>query len=123
MSSKLSSMMLPDEEGKSDERKCREVLVAISGLTACTEKDVRFADNVDEIKPQTGGVKDVKAAQADSELSEMTPEAREEIKRLAMSQQKSRLQEQRAGHFAYDTFSLPASRVSMYRKSAMALAY
>lgn len=74
---------------------------------------MRFADGVEEIKPEPShSTKDVKAAQANAELEEMTPEAREEIRRLAMSQQKSRLQEQRAAHFAYDTFSLPASRVS-----------
>jgi len=74
---------------------------------------VRFADGVKEFGPEPGNpARDVKSAQADAELEEMTPEAREEIRRLAMSQQKSRIQEQRASHFAYDTFSLPASRVS-----------
>lgn len=95
MTSKLSSMSLPGEEGDAGER-----------------ANVRFAPAVEEINPKPSSEpKDVKSAQADAELDEMTPEAREEIRRLAMSQQKSRLQEQRASHFAYDTFSLPASRV------------
>lgn len=75
---------------------------------------VRFAEEVQQLRPEPselGGPKDVKEAQRQAELEEMTPEAREEIRRLAMSHQKSKLQEQRAGHFAYDTFSLPASRV------------
>lgn len=74
--------------------------------------NVRFKDSVETYKAQPEmPVKDLKTAQAEAELEEMTPEAREEIRRLAMSQQKSRLQEQRTSHFAYDTFSLPASRV------------
>lgn len=77
------------------------------------QSNVRFADGVEEFRPEPGRpTRDVKSAQANAELEEMTPEAREEIRRLAMSQQKSRIQEQRASHFAYDTFSLPASRVS-----------
>lgn len=81
---------------------------------AAEKSNVRFAEEVQKLQPEASadnGPKDVKQAQWDAELEEMTPEAREEIRRLAMSQQKSRLQEQRAGHFAYDTFSLPASRV------------
>ena len=77
------------------------------------QSNVRFAEGVEEIRPEPSvDPKDVKSAQANAEMEEMTPEAREEIRRLAMSQQKSRMQEQRAAHFAYDTFSLPASRVS-----------
>lgn len=77
------------------------------------KSNVRFAEGREEFRPEPGQpTRDLKAAQANAELEEMTPEAREEIRRLAMSQQKSRIQEQRASHFAYDTFSLPASRVS-----------
>lgn len=81
---------------------------------ATDKSNVRFAEEVKQLNPQENetGPTDLKTAQWEAELEEMTPEAREEIRRLAMSQQKSRLQEQRATHFAYDTFSLPASRVS-----------
>lgn len=82
--------------------------------TGGDKSNVRFAEEVQNLQPEASSVtgpKDVMQAQQEAELEEMTPEAREEIRRLAMSQQKSRLQEQRAGHFAYDTFSLPASRV------------
>lgn len=73
---------------------------------------MRFSDAVTEMRPEpSNDVRDLKKAQEEAEMEEMTPEAREEIRRLAMSQQKSRLQEQRASNFAYDTFSLPASRV------------
>lgn len=78
------------------------------------KSNVRFAEGVQALAPEPSSdarPKDVKEAQRLAEMEEMTPEAREEIRRLAMSQQKSKLQEQRAGHFAYDTFSLPASRV------------
>lgn len=76
------------------------------------KKTARFAEAVEHIRPESDvNEKDVIQAQKEAELEEMTPEAREEIRNLAMAQQKSRLQEHRAGHFAYDTFSLPASRV------------
>ncbi|KAK5077922.1 Nitrogen permease reactivator protein [Lithohypha guttulata] len=103
MSSKLSSMFLPgDDHGKN------------TGQTnePSDRSNVRFSEAVEAIQPQSDAeIKDVTTAQREAELNEMTPEAREEIRRLAMSQQKSRVQEQRAAHFAYDTFSLPASRV------------
>lgn len=93
-------------------------LIALIGTTgrddAPEKSNVRFAEDVQNLRPEPtddAGPRDLKQAQQEAELEEMTPEAREEIRRLAMSQQKSRLQEQRAGHFAYDTFSLPASRV------------
>jgi len=77
------------------------------------KSNVPQAEGREEFRPQPGQPpQDVKVAQANADQGEMTPEAREEIRRLAMSQQKSRMQEQRASHFAYDTFSLPASRVS-----------
>lgn len=80
--------------------------------TTGDKSNVRFKDAVETYKPQPEiPTRDLRTAQEEAEAEEMTPEAREEIRRLAMSQQKSRLQEQRASHFAYDTFSLPASRV------------
>lgn len=92
------------------------MLKIVSGDNIAGDKsNVRFKDAVETYKPQPGmPIKDLRSAQEEAELEEMTPEAREEIRRLAMSQQKSRLQEQRASHFAYDTFSLPASRVCIY---------
>ena len=112
MSSKLSSMALADDkdmEGRMFVRKWKDN----HWQCADDKSNVRFASAVDEIRPEAShdGPEDLIEAQHEAELQEMTPEAREEIKRLAMSQQKSRIQEQRVSHFAYDTFSLPASRV------------
>ncbi|RMZ76501.1 hypothetical protein DV738_g4922, partial [Chaetothyriales sp. CBS 135597] len=42
---------------------------------------------------------------------DLSPEAREQIKHLAMSLQKSRLQESRLANFAYEPVSMPPSRV------------
>lgn len=90
--------------------------VAEKAYSAAEKSGVRFASGVEDMAPEpVNPGKDLKAVQNDSPLDEMTPEAREEIRRLAMSHQKSRLQEQRASNFAYDTFSLPASRVCIHR--------
>lgn len=89
-----------------------QLIHRVENNDANDKKTARFAEAVEHIQPQPSiDNKDVIQAQKEAELEEMTPEAREEIKRLAMAQQKSRIQENRAGHFAYDTFSLPASRV------------
>jgi hypothetical protein len=71
---------------------------------------VRFAAADEEIDPLNesrrtseagGGVKN----------EELSPEAHEQIRNLAMSLQKSRLQESRMANFAYETVSMPPSRV------------
>lgn len=93
MSSKLSSMMLPGDNPAS--------------ASNAAPKELKFANNVDNIGSTSAG-----SSRRPSEAQdEMTPEAREEIRRLAIAPQKSRLQEQRAAHFNYETFSLPTSRV------------
>ena len=63
---------------------------------------VKFAQGVEEIVPGVSdNPKDVIMAQEEADNEEMTPEAREEIRRLAMAQQKSRLQEHRAANFSF----------------------
>lgn len=49
------------------------------------------------------------------DYDDLSPQAKEEIKNLAMTLQKSRLQESRMANFTYEPVSLPASRVgSLY---------
>ena len=121
MASKLSAMLLPGDDNDCKLQSNRAKAWGLSSDLAYRavqdgandKSNVRFADRVEDIRPEPSEpIRDLKQAQDEAELEEMTPEAREEIRRLAVSQQKSRLQEQRAAHFAYDTFSLPASRVS-----------
>ena len=47
------------------------------------------------------------------EYEDLSPQAKEEIKSLAMTLQKSRLQESRMANFTYEPVSLPASRVCL----------
>lgn len=68
--------------------------------------NVRFAAQEETIEP----VKDITNAQ-DKDPDELSPEAHEQIRNLAMTLQKSRLQESRMANFAYEPVSMPPSRV------------
>lgn len=50
---------------------------------------------------------------------DLSPEAHEQIRNLAISLQKSRLQENRMSNFAYETVSMPPSRVSRHDTAPM----
>ncbi|KIV87432.1 hypothetical protein PV11_02977 [Exophiala sideris] len=105
MTSKLSAMFLPGDDSKND-----------SGTKAGPEQgpdrrdeaqsNVRFASQDEEIDP-----KDAAARAADEDDEELSPEAHEQIRNLAISLQKSRVQESRMANFAYETVSMPPSRV------------
>jgi hypothetical protein len=71
---------------------------------------VRFSSGVEEIEPVE---KDITQTESDgSKLTEnLTSEAKEEIRGLAMTLQKSKLQESRMSNFQFEPVSLPASRV------------
>lgn len=71
--------------------------------------NVRFASEDEEIDPLDETRRLSEAAGARDE--ELSPEAHEQIRSLAMSLQKSRLQENRMANFAYETVSMPPSRV------------
>ena len=74
---------------------------------------VHFASGVQEIEPiQSIHQMCQTSDEGDNSMEDLTPEAKEEIKRLAMNLQKSRLQESRMSNFAFEPVSLPASRVS-----------
>lgn len=77
------------------------------------QSGVRFANDVQEIEPG-GNVHNMTAALGEEgkNYDELTPQAKDEIKNLAMTLQKSRLQESRMANFSYEPVSLPASRVS-----------
>jgi hypothetical protein len=76
-----------------------------------TPQGVRFASGVEEIEP-TEKVHDMTTTDNDRSKSEdLSPEAKEEIRSLAMTLQKSKLQESRMSNFQFEPVSLPASRV------------
>ncbi len=129
MTSKLSAMLLPgddskDNKGKGETDTQEKAPLADCSLDSKADQDerpnkpdnatslsgnVRFAADDEEIDPrddtrrlsQAGGVKN----------EELSPEAHEQIRNLAMTLQKSRLQESRMANFAYETVSMPPSRV------------
>lgn len=88
-----------------------------ANATSESPSGVRFATDVQEIEPAKA-VHDmtVPAGQDGKEYEDLTPQAKEEIKSLAMTLQKSRLQETRMANFTYEPISLPASRVSSLRE-------
>src|SRR5271155_4214963 len=75
-----------------------------------TPQGVRFASGVEEIEPVK---KDITKTASDGQKSmeNLTPEVKEEIRSLAMTLQKSKLQESRMSNFQFEPVSLPASRV------------
>jgi hypothetical protein len=83
------------------------------------QSGVRFANDIQEIEP-AAAVHDMTApaGQEGKDYEDLTPQAKEEIKNLAMTLQKSRLQESRMANFTYEPISLPASRVSGSRGQA-----
>jgi hypothetical protein len=140
MTSKLANMFLPEEKEEQTTRMLRlDILTFLSPLTnegchyvdaesarnenSTTEKpkdasnsaqqSVRFASGVEEIEP-VKKVNDLTKSNDDRSRSieELSPEAKEEIRNLAMTLQKSKLQESRMSNFQYEPVSLPASRVS-----------
>ena len=74
---------------------------------------VRFASGVQEIEPSTklDSLNSIPSDPTDEKLPEdLSPEAKEEIRRLAMTLQKSKLQESRMCKFAFEPCSLPPSQ-------------
>ncbi|OAP64924.1 hypothetical protein AYL99_00896 [Fonsecaea erecta] len=113
MTSRLSAMFLPGDDPKPDpdvkEKREPAQNTETKEKPESPQGAVRFASENEEIDPldksrrlsQAGGVKN----------EELSPEAHEQIRNLAMSLQKSRLQENRMANFAYETVSMPPSRV------------
>lgn len=123
MTSKLASMFLPGEGNKDGESPSSGTLQATwltrSSTDASTAhsdgapSNVRFANDVQEIEPAEKIRRPTVASDEEGkDYDDLTPQAKEEIKNLAMTLQKSRLQESRMANFTYEPVSLPASRVS-----------
>lgn len=73
---------------------------------------VRFASVNQEIEPAHSLQAVRKITSDNAKLArELSPEAQQEIRNLAMTVQKSRLQESRMSNFAFEPVSLPPSRV------------
>jgi hypothetical protein len=72
---------------------------------------VRFASQQQEIEP-VPPMTHVESLVGPQPRDDLTPEAQEELRTLAMSLQKSRLQTRRMGNFNFEPVSLPVSRVS-----------
>ncbi|KAJ9644999.1 Nitrogen permease reactivator protein [Knufia peltigerae] len=108
MTSKLSEMVLPGDDSKkdSDSKSGGEQK---SNTPEDTQSNVRFASHDEEIDPLDTRRKNSETEGARDE--ELSPEAHEQIRNLAISLQKSRLQENRMANFAYETVSMPPSRV------------
>jgi hypothetical protein len=97
----LLTKLMPDDAGNKktpDERPKDTSNSALQG--------VRFASGVEEIEPVTKTDSDRPKSTED-----LPPEAKEEIRSLAMTLQKSKLQESRMSNFQFEPVSLPASRV------------
>jgi hypothetical protein len=83
---------------------------------------VRFKAEDEEIQPVQAVAsiaKPDKKASIDTE--ELSPEAHEQIRSLAMTLQKSRIQESRLANFAYEPVSMPPSRVRGFHFGSAAL--
>ena len=117
MSSKLSSVLFPGADTDKHESGCRQLehkskqcKLTIAAETKAQEdvdkSNVRFAAQDEQIEPAAGPV-DLD----DDAVEDLSPEAHEQIRNLAMTLQKSRLQENRMSNFAYEPVSMPASRV------------
>lgn len=76
------------------------------------KSNVRFAAQDEQIEPITS-----LTDSGDKRPEDLSPEAHEQIRNLAMTLQKSRLQENRMSNFAYEPVSMPASRVSRMMSS------
>src|ERR1700712_4579010 len=127
MTSKLSAMFLPGDDSKTNKstwmpKSSKKAQLANPKSTGAnpeeeeqqnTEKKdqgaVRFAPEDEEIDPLDESRRRSGAGGVENE--ELSPEAHEQIRNLAMSLQKSRLQENRMANFAYETVSMPPSRV------------
>jgi len=101
----LLTKLMPDDAGNEktpDERP--------NDTSNSTPQGVRFASGVEEIEPVK---KDITKTDSDGSKSmeNLTSEAKEEIRSLAMSLQKSKLQESRMSNFQFEPVSLPTSRV------------
>jgi hypothetical protein len=123
MTSKLSSVLFPGSDGSQNNSMSHQYVPRRQGGVLTTRSDqkvqngsqqpdesdrgnVRFASAEETIEP----VKSL-TDNDDKRADDLSPEAHEQIRNLAMTLQKSRLQESRMANFAYEPVSMPTSRV------------
>ena len=126
MASKLSNMFFPGDGETKNESECTAPFVSTrtndqapdtAGDPSDNHQDakagVKFSNDVEHIQPVRNIHNMITTEHvAPKEVEDLPPEAKEEIRSLAMTLQKSRIQESRMSNFAYEPVSLPASRVS-----------
>ncbi|EXJ78556.1 HAL protein kinase [Capronia coronata CBS 617.96] len=132
MTSKLSAMFFPgddpkkEEEGTEDSDAQKSEQAADVGVLDTSESqaenperretadssqpNVRFASENEEIDPVDESRRKVPQT-GDHRDDDLSPEAQQQIRSLATSLQKSKLQENRMANFAYEAVSMPPSRV------------
>lgn len=106
--------------GARQTNRCPESKPTPANAEENTRSNVRFAAQDEEIDPLDESRRNSKL---DNETEELSPEAHEQIRSLAISLQKSRLQESRMSNFAYEPVSMPPSRVSLPNNSAVCTWY
>ncbi|KIX08378.1 uncharacterized protein Z518_03034 [Rhinocladiella mackenziei CBS 650.93] len=108
MTSKLSSMLLPGDESNTDKdaKTDQDSHCDKPDNAESSQSNVQLASEEEEVEPLDGTRR---TSQAGGE--EFNPDAHEQIRSLAMSLPKARLQENRMANFAYETVSMPPSRV------------
>ena len=103
-------------EGHADSRNTGDessTTAKVGNASDSGHQGVRFASGVEEIEP-VKKLHDMTKTTDDGSRSmeDLTPEAKEEIRNLAMTLHKSKLQESRMSNFQFEPVSLPSSRVS-----------
>jgi hypothetical protein len=103
----LLTKLIPDDSGNDKALDKRP-----NDTPNSASQGVRFASGVEEIEP-VKKAQDMTKADCDrpKSMEDLTPEAKEEIRSVAMTLQKSKLQESRMSNFQFEPVSLPASRV------------
>ncbi|KAI9731338.1 MAG: serine/threonine protein kinase [Cirrosporium novae-zelandiae] len=76
------------------------------------QQTVRFSSKNQEIEPDESLQHAATLTNSESPRETLSPKAKEELQNLAITLQKSRLQQQRMANFAFDPVSLPASRAA-----------
>ncbi|RMZ88976.1 hypothetical protein DV736_g3795, partial [Chaetothyriales sp. CBS 134916] len=107
--SKLSSVVFPGDDGEAKKANEEDAVAEAAGETATR---VRFKPDDKADDKATDAANKLIDSNADERPDELSAEAREQIKNLAISLQKSRLQESRMSKFAYEPLSMPPSRVA-----------
>ncbi|RMD43752.1 hypothetical protein DV735_g1315, partial [Chaetothyriales sp. CBS 134920] len=109
--SKLSSVAFAGDDGEAKQEH-EDPVPSITPSASDKASRVRFTpDETTGDLAKNEAANGVTESDVQARPEDLSPEVREQIKNLAMSLQKSRLQESRLAHFAYEPVSMPPSRV------------